>query len=215
MSKKDEASVTSTRRTIVTLLKQHGPMDAVSLASKLPLTGVAVRQHLFELQKLQVVEYEEEARPMGRPAKIWKLTAQANRWFPNGYMQLSVDLLHSIRTSFGDEGLGKILDDHKLTQKKKYQEQLSDAVNLKDRLQGLSMIRMNEGYFAEVQEQEDGSYLFIQKHCPIMEAASVCSGICRNELDLFQSLLGDSVTIERVEYLLSGGSRCIYRVTEI
>ncbi|OPH47357.1 transcriptional regulator [Paenibacillus ferrarius] len=215
MSKKDAVSVTSTRRTIVTLLKQHGPMDAITLASKLPLTGVAVRQHLYELQKLQVIEYEEEARPMGRPAKIWKLTAQANRWFPNGYMQLSVDLLHSIRASFGDEGLGKILDDHKFTQEKKYQEQLSDAVNLKDKLQELSMIRMNEGYFAEVQEQEDGSYLLIQKHCPIMEAAAVCSGICRNELELFQTVLGDRVTIERVEYLLSGESRCVYRVTEI
>lgn len=215
MKKKDETSVISTRKMIVTLLKQHGPMDAVTLASKLSLTGMAVRQHLYELQKQEVVEYEEEARPMGRPAKIWSLTALANRWFPNGYLQLSVDLLDSIRASFGEEGLGRILEDHKLTQKKKYQEQFSDAINLKDRLQRLFMIRMNEGYFAEVQEQEDGSYLFVKKHCPIMEAAAVCSGFCSNELELFQSVLGDHVAVERVEYLLSGGSRCIYRVTEI
>lgn len=215
LNKKVETSVTSTRKVIVTLLKQHGPMDAVTLASKLSLTGMAVRQHLYELQKQQVVEYEEEARPMGRPAKLWRLTASANRWFPNGYLQLSVDLLQSIRTTYGEEGLERILEDHKLTQKKKYQEQLSDAINLRDRLQRLSTIRMNEGYFAEVQEQEDGSYLLVQKHCPIMEAAAVCSGICRNELELFQSVLGDSVTVERVEYLLSGGSRCDYRVTVI
>ena len=73
---------------------------------------------------------------------------------------------------------------------------------------------MNEGYFAEVQEQEDGSYLFVQKHCPIMEAAAVCSGFCRKELELFRSVLGDHVTVERVEYLLSGGNRCSYRITE-
>ncbi|MDQ0875792.1 putative ArsR family transcriptional regulator [Paenibacillus sp. V4I3] len=90
-----------------------------------------------------------------------------------------------------------------------------DATNLKARLQKLFMMRMNEGYFAEVQEQEDGSYLFIQKHCPIIEAASVCNGICCNELELFQSVLGDHVSVERVEYLLSGGSRCAYRITEI
>ncbi|ALS28015.1 transcriptional regulator [Paenibacillus sp. 32O-W] len=214
MKKKDETSVKTTRKAIVTLLKQHGPMDAVTLASKLSLTGMAVRQHLYELQKQQVVEYEEEARPMGRPAKIWRLTALANRWFPNGYLQLSVDLLHSIRASFGEEGLWKILDDHNLTQKETYQAQLSDAINLKDRLQTLSMIRMNEGYFAEVQEQEDGSHLFVQKHCPIMEAAAVCSGFCRKELELFRSVLGDHVTVERVEYLLSGGNRCSYRITE-
>jgi predicted ArsR family transcriptional regulator len=215
LKKKDEPSVTSTRKAIVTLLKQHGPMDAVTLASKLSLTGMAVRQHIYELQNQQVVEYEEEARPMGRPAKLWRLTALANRWFPNGYLQLSVDLLHSIRASFGEEGLEKVLEEHKLNQKKTYQAQLSDAINLKDRLQRLSLIRMNEGYFAEVQEQEDGSYLFIQKHCPIIEAAAVCSGFCCNELELFQSVLGDHVAVERVEYILSGGSRCMYRVMEI
>jgi predicted ArsR family transcriptional regulator len=213
LKKKDETSVTSTRKAIVTLLKQHGPMDAVTLASKLSLTGMAVRQHLYELQNQQVVEYEEEARPMGRPAKIWRLTAQANRWFPNGYLQLSVDLLISIRASFGEEGLGRVLEDHKFGQKKRYQEHLSDATNLKDKLQRLSNIRMNEGYFAEVQEQEDGSTLFVQKHCPIMDAAAVCSGICRNELELFQLVLGDGVTVERVEHLLSGGSRCAFRIT--
>lgn len=215
MKRKDETSVTSTRKAIVTLLKQFGPMDAVTLASKLSLTGMAVRQHLYELQEQQVVEYEEEARPMGRPAKLWRLTALANRWFPNGYLQLSVDLLHSIRASFGEAGLGRVLEDHKLTQEKRYQEQLSGMINLKDRLQGLSMIRMNEGYFAEVQEQEDGSCLFVQKHCPIIEAAAVCSGFCSNELEIFQSVLGNHAAVERVEYLLSGGSRCTYRVTEI
>lgn len=214
MNKKDQATVTSTRKAIVTLLKQHGPMDAISLASKLSLTGMAVRQHLYELQNQQVVEYEEEARPMGRPAKIWRLTTTANHWFPNGYLQLSVDLLHSVRASFGEEGMERVLEDHTLSKKKQYHEQLLDAATLKARLQKLFTIRMNEGYFAEVQEQEDGSYLFIQKHCPIIEAAAACSAICRNEFDLFQSTLGDNVTIERVEYLLSGGNRCAYRITE-
>ena len=37
------------------------------------------------------------------------------------------------------------------------------------------MLRMNEGYFAEIQEQEDKSFLFIQKHCPILEAADACA----------------------------------------
>ncbi|MFF3926115.1 helix-turn-helix transcriptional regulator [Paenibacillus lactis] len=214
MKKKDESSVTSTRKAIVTLLKQHGPMDAVTLASKLSLTGMAVRQHLYELQKHEVVEYEEEARPIGRPAKIWRLTALANRWFPNGYLQLSIDLLHSVRATFGDEGLGRVLEDLKQNQIIKYQEHLSDADSLRDRLQKLVMIRMNEGYFPEIQEQEDGSFLFVQKHCPIAEAVAVSSRFIDNELELFQSMLGDHVTIERVEYLLSDGPSYAYRITD-
>ncbi|AKG33303.1 helix-turn-helix transcriptional regulator [Paenibacillus durus] len=214
MSKKDQESITSTRKKIVTLLKQHGPMDAVSLASKLSLTGMAVRQHLYELQNQQVVEFEEEARPMGRPAKMWKLTSGANAWFPNGYLQLSVSLLHGIRASFGEDGVEKILDDLHQTQKQHYHMSISDETELQDKLQRLSMLRMNEGYFAEVQEQDDESFLLIQKHCPILEAADACRGFCRNEIELFQSVLGDNVVIERVEYLLSGEGRCTYRITE-
>lgn len=189
-------------------------MDAVTLASKLSLTGMAVRQHLYELQKQEVVEYEEEARPIGRPAKIWRLTALATRWFPNGYLQLSVDLLHSVRATFGDEGLGRVLEDLKHNQIIKYREHLSDADSLRDRLQKLVMIRMNEGYFPEIQEQEDGSFLFVQKHCPIAEAVAVSSRFTDNELELFQSVLGDHVTIERVEYLLSDGPSYAYRITD-
>lgn len=215
MNKNDQASVSSTRKSIVTLLKQHGPMDANTLASKLSLTGMAIRQHLYELQNQHVVEYEEEARPMGRPAKIWKLTSQANLWFPNGYLQLSVSLLNSIRTSFGEDGIEKILGSQNLTNKKQYKEYLSGVINLRDKLQLLFQLRMNEGYFAEIQIQEDGSYLFVQKHCPILEAAIACNGFCHNEKELFQAVLGDNVVIERVEYLLSGGSRCTYRITEL
>ena len=189
-------------------------MDAVTLASKLSLTGMAVRQHLYELQKQEVVESEEEARPIGRPAKVWRLTALANRWFPNGYLQLSVDLLHSVRATFGDEGLGRVLEDLKHNQIIKYREHLSDADSLRDRLQKLVMIRMNEGYFPEIQEQEDGSFLFVQKHCPIAEAVAFSSRFTDNELELFQSVLGDHVTIERVEYLLSDGPSYAYRITD-
>jgi len=214
MSKKDQESIKSTRKMIVTLLKKHGPMDAVSLASKLSLTGMAVRQHLYELQNQQVVEFEEEARPMGRPAKMWKLTSESNAWFPNGYLQLSVGLLHSIRASFGEVGVEKILDDLHQIQKQQYLESMSDATELQDKLQQLFKLRMKEGYFAEVQEQDDGSFLLIQKHCPILDAADACRGFCRTEMELFQFVLGDNVGIERVEYQLSGGSRCTYRITE-
>jgi predicted ArsR family transcriptional regulator len=211
-TKKD--SHTRTRKAIVTLLKQHGAMDVVALASKLSLTGMAIRQHLYILQKEQVVEYEEEARPMGRPAKLWRLTPEANGWFPNGYSELSVSLIHSMIEAFGEIGMDKLLEVRNHTQQEQYYEKLSGATGMREKLEKLRKIRMNEGYFAEVQDQADGSFLFVQKHCPIIDAAAVCTGLCQNELSLFRTVLGPNVDIERIEYLLSGGSRCVYKVNE-
>ncbi|NEQ19949.1 MAG: ArsR family transcriptional regulator [Microcoleus sp. SIO2G3] len=49
-----------TRRVIVNLLKREGLMDAEALAERLNITAMAVRQHLYALQKEHLVTYQEE-----------------------------------------------------------------------------------------------------------------------------------------------------------
>ncbi len=71
MARKTQTQETAvrTRRAIVQLLKQEGRLDAETLAVRLGITAMAVRQHLYALQDEQLVTYQEESRPMGRPAK--------------------------------------------------------------------------------------------------------------------------------------------------
>jgi len=209
---KKESSV-RTRRAIVNILKQHGPLDAVTIASELSLSGMAIRQHLYALQEERLVEFEEEARPMGRPAKLWRLTKEANKLFPSGYSDLTISLIESMKEAFGEEGLEKLLAVRNKKQMELYLAQMADGDGLREKLEKLSSIRTGEGYMAEVQEQPDGSLLFIEKHCPICEAVATCSGLCRNEMDMFRAIVGDDAGMERVEHLLTGGTRCVYKIT--
>jgi predicted ArsR family transcriptional regulator len=73
-------------------------------------------------------------------------------------------------------------------------------------------MRTDEGYMAEVQAQADGSFLLIEKHCPICVAAVACTGLCGKELEVFQAVLGQDVMIERTEHMVVGARRCAYRV---
>ena len=41
----------------------------------------------------------------------------------------------------------------------------------------------------------------------------MCLGLCTAELELFREALGDGVTIERDQHLLTGAQRCSYRIT--
>ena len=207
-------SSTRTRRAIIELLKQQGEMDVMALASEFSLSGMAIRQHLNALKEEGFVTHEEEARPMGRPTKLWRLTPEANRFFPSGYSELSVSLIHSIREAFGKEGLEKLLAVRDKNMEVQYLQHLGDATDTRDKLEKLASIRTNEGYMAEIKDQDDGSLLLIEKHCPICEAAAVCTGLCKNELNLFQIILGDNVLIERVEHILVGGRNCVYRIRE-
>jgi predicted ArsR family transcriptional regulator len=81
------------------------------------------------------------------------------------------------------------------------------------RVNALAKQRSAEGYLAEVVRDKDGAVLLVEHHCPICTAASACQGLCRSELDLFRAALGDDVTVERTQHILSGDVRCAYRVT--
>jgi predicted ArsR family transcriptional regulator len=74
-----------TRRAITKILKTEGPIDSAQLAERLGLTAMAVRQHLYVLQREGLVAAEERPVPIGRPAKFWRLTREAHHLFPEAY----------------------------------------------------------------------------------------------------------------------------------
>lgn len=209
---KKSASV-RTRRAIVNILKQEGAMDAQEVASCLDISAMAVRQHLYALQEEQLVTYQEEAREMGRPAKLWQLTPAADRLFPDGYAELTLSLINSVKEAFGDAGLERLLDIRTHHQVEAYQALIPIQESLEQKLEALATLRTEEGYMAEIQALNDGSFLLIENHCPICAAATACTGLCARELEIFQSVLGKAAIVERTEHIISGERRCVYQVS--
>ncbi len=201
-----------TRRRIVKLLKTEGPMDSASLAKRLKVTPMAVRQHLYALQEEKLVAAEERPVPLGRPAKHWHLTRDADRLFPDAYAELNTALITSVQDAFGPEGMPRLLDARLARQRADYGARITPSAPLATKVRQLARVRYEEGYMAEVKRDGRG-FLFIENHCPICAAASVCQGFCATELDLFRSALGPGVTVERAEHILSGDRRCAYRIT--
>lgn len=215
MAKKTQPQPTEvrTRRVIVHLLKQAGAMDAAELSSRLGISAMAVRQHLYALQAERLVTYQEEARNMGRPAKLWQLTPAANRLFPDGYAELTLSFIQSVVEAFGEAGLERLLEIRTRQQMEAYGLQMEGQESIEQRLQILAEIRTNEGYMAEVQPQADGSFLLAENHCPICAAATACTGLCSKELEVFQSALGENAVVERTEHIVAGARRCAYQVS--
>jgi predicted ArsR family transcriptional regulator len=150
---------------------------------------------------------------MGRPAKLWQLTPAADRLFPDGYAELTLSLIDSVREAFGEAGLDRLLDVKTGHQIAAYQALLSSQEELRQQLEALASLRTNEGYMAEIQSLDDGSFLLIENHCPICAAATACTGLCARELEVFGRVLGQGVTVERTEHIVAGARRCVYRVS--
>ena len=201
------------RRAVIDLLKQEGPQEAAVLAERLGLSAMAVRQHLYALRDGGLVTHQSQARPVGRPAKLWHLTPAADRFFPDGHAELTTGLLAAMREVFGDDGLEKLMAARSEQQAAAYRDRLGRAKSLKDKLVKLAAARTEEGYMAAVERGEDGAWLLVENHCPICSAAAACSGLCAAELDVFRRVLGPEVEIERTDHILAGARRCAYRVT--
>ncbi len=202
-----------TRRAIVKLLKTEGAMDAAQVAARLGLTAMAVRQHLYQLQREKLVTAEERPVPLGRPAKYWQLTREADRLFPDAYAEVSLALIEAVGDAFGEAGLKRVLESRYARQRADYSRRIPPSLPLKEKVQKLARIRTEEGYMAEVKPAGKGAFLLAENHCPICAAATACQGFCVTELDLFRAVLGSKVTVERVQHIASGDRRCAYRIT--
>src|SRR5262252_3119904 len=135
-----------TRRAIVKLLKTEGALDSAQLAKKLRVTPMAVRQHLYALQEEKMVNAEERPVPLGRPAKFWKLTREADRLFPDAYAELSVALISAVDDALGPSGVQKVLASRCARQRSEYAARIPAAASLEVKLRELARIRTEEGY---------------------------------------------------------------------
>ena len=201
-----------TRRKILDHLKSNGPQDAASLAQELGVTAMAVRQHLYDLRDEKLVDATDVARPVGRPAKHWRLTEAADRFFPDAHADLAVGLIDAVQTALGPEAMEALIAERSRQQTREYRAVLDKKFDVMAKLEALAQMRTVEGYMASVEQTQDG-FLFIESHCPICSAARACTGLCAMELQVFSHALGPDIEIERTDHILAGARRCAYRVS--
>jgi predicted ArsR family transcriptional regulator len=209
-----ESGALQGRDAVLDRVKRDGPVTAEMLAAGLGITGMAVRQHLDGLERGGLVRHELRGGGRGRPAKVWECTEVANVRFPDAHAALAADLISQMRRAFGEKGLDRLVALRTAEQERAYSQRMAARASLKARLESLARLRSEEGYMAEIRrEPETGVWLFVENHCPICAAARLCTGLCREELALFQRVLGKDVCVERVSHILAGAKRCAYRVT--
>lgn len=206
----------SARERILFLLKVHGPQTAEQLAKRLAVTTMAIRQHLSTLEAEILVTFTDIRHKVGRPSRLWQLTPQAYNKFPDCHAGFATGMIESIRRTFGEDGLERLIEERTQEQVQNYSTRMPDlGTPIEERVAALAKIRCEEGYMAEWKKYgSDGEIEFVENHCSIANAASLCSKLCTEELSLFRTILGDGVSINRVEHILAGDRRCVYRVTK-
>lgn len=206
----------STRTRLLERLKCGGGQSAQQLGEDLGRTPAAVRQLLGRLKDEGLVQFHERCEGVGRPSQIWTLTAQGHATFEDRHGALAAGILDALRSLHGEAGVEQVMDERARLQLDGYRERLRGVGgSLLQRVQGLARLRCQDGYMATHEALEDGSYLLIENHCPIAEAAQCCGRVCEAELVLFRTVLGLDVEVARVEHQREGDRRCVYRIRQL
>ena len=200
---------------ILMALKMQGSLSAAVLGEQLGTTSEAARQQLLRLGEEGLVEARSQSAGVGRPTQLWSLTPAAQTRFPDTHAALTVQLLEIIRNRLGDAALDSVIAAREADTRAAYDAAVAAAPDLESRVAALADLRSQEGYMASWTTEPDGSLLLVENHCPICAAATACQGFCRAELDVFRSVLGPDVSVERVDHIVAGGRRCSYSIKAI
>ncbi|AZB32476.1 helix-turn-helix transcriptional regulator [Chryseobacterium bernardetii] len=198
---------------ILMFLKTRGEATSLLIAEELSVTKEGARKHLLNLAEAGLIEPTMKSEGVGRPSTYYTLTDKGLAQFPDTHAEVTVQLLQSVKNLLGENALDLLITDREKNTYERYQKALSKTKTLEQRLQVLAEARSKEGYMAEW-KKEGKEYFLIENHCPICAAARECQGFCRAELSNFRLLIGNDYKVERVDHIISGGQRCVYKISQ-
>ena len=199
-----------TRREILNILKKKGKATLEELAAGVGLVPVTVRAHLNVLERDDFVRYEEVRGKVGRPFYVYSLTEEAESLFPKTYHVLANRVIEGVATAFGEEGIERLAEAISDTWVKEKAPRLQGKSGIK-LIEEVANIRAEEGTWAEVEKQSDGTVDIVQYNCPCPQVSNRHSEVtCAAELLYMRSMLGPNV--ERIEWVQNGSRVCRFRV---
>lgn len=199
------------RQTILLVLKRDGPATIAELASRLAMTGEAVRQHLLQLERegwIKRSTKRESGFGGGRPSMQYSLTPEGEHLFPKHYDALTVEVIDTIADQLGSDALLQILSTMTEVRVREWEPRLR-GLSLEERLEALKEIYLADDAFMDVENSGDQLCL-IERNCPFLNVAKQRPVLCSVTVSMLTRLLGYRVV--REERFQNGDGRCVFRV---
>lgn len=192
-------------------LLTEGTLTAGEIASRLLLTGTAVRKHLDTLIDGGYAEAADERpfgptprRGRGRPARYYSLTAEGRDAFESSYDDVAVAALRFLAENFGSDAVTDFARQRAAEVVRRYAE-VSTSADPAGRVDALAARLSDDGYAASASPGPRGLQL-CQHHCPVAHVAEEFPQLCEAEREAFAELLGVHVT--RLATIASGDGVC-------
>jgi predicted ArsR family transcriptional regulator len=200
--------VDSRRESILAFLKTRGHATLGEVAGHLEVSKQGALRHLeaLETDGLATVAHAEP-HGRGRPENVYQLTPAAGDHFPDGHRQLAGDLVAFL----SEEQLKRFFERRAERLEAEYAPRLA-GLDFEARVRELAKLATEHGHMAEVVELPEGGLAIRHCNCPIQDVAARTGLPCQNEQEMYQRLLGASVS--RSTWMAEAAPDCTYEIKE-
>jgi predicted ArsR family transcriptional regulator len=206
-----------TRRAIIRLLVESGPVTASRISEQLGLSAAGVRRHLDALidagdaQANAAAAWQQEGR--GRPAKRYQLTAAGRAKLEHTYDDLASAAMRQLREIGGDDAVRTFARrriDTILSGVRPAESDTDEAVEgAADRLADA----LTKAGYATTTTRVGGPIRGVQicqHHCPVSHVAEEFPELCEAEQEAMADVLGTHV--QRLATIVNGDCACTTHV---
>jgi predicted ArsR family transcriptional regulator len=202
-----------TRRAIVQLLLEAGPITAGEIGERLGISAAGVRRHLDALidagdaQVRTAASWQQIGR--GRPAKRYLLTSAGRAKLGHTYDDLAVAAMRQLREIGGEEAVRTFARRRIDSILAGIKDGPSDIEATADRL---AAVLTKAGYATTTTHVGTPIHgiQICQHHCPVSHVAEEFPELCETEREAFADLLGTHV--QRLATIANGDCACTTHV---
>jgi len=197
----------SSDRSLLDLIRRHGPLTVAAMVERLGVTPTAVRNRLTRLVGSGMVERGVEHGGRGRPKHTYRASIEAHKRLGQNYADLAVVLWEEMMRTVEDRKLRRFLFS-RITDRlaELYRAQVTGD-EWEGRLVQLGSLLNGRGIEAEVTWGDGGMTPVLKQHsCPYYELAEVDRAVCTMERKMFEKVLGRGLRLSHCR--LDGHRSC-------
>ena len=197
----------TTDKTLLDLIRRHGPLTILQIVAHLGVTPTAVRNRLTRLVGSGMVERTTEPGGRGRPKHAYAASVAAHKSLGQSYTDLALVLWDEMMSTVEDRKLRRAIFS-RITERLAalYRSQMTGD-EWEGRLVQLGAILHDRGIETEVTTGDGSAPPVLKQHsCPYYALAELDRAVCSMERKMFEKVLGRGLRLSQCR--LDGHRSC-------
>ncbi|MBK1834279.1 helix-turn-helix transcriptional regulator [Roseibacillus ishigakijimensis] len=206
-----------TRVEILEALKKSEGLPISDLARQLGKSYMGVKQHCDELEGQGYLKCWRVPRSqvgVGRPEKLYRLTAAAEPLFPQAGVELTLEFMNAVGEQFGDNAPEKLLFRFFQKRAEEWHPRIAVGKSLVERCTRYVDLWESHGASARIHYQPGEGLRVEEFHNPLSALFAEYPRARAYEVRLMEELLATRVSAEKRQ-LGKAGERVIYLLTSL